>query len=145
MRVALERLVVERPLGPLGRVALTVEILVAYAGVRASMPRGSIYEVVEQLRAAPRRPDGGVQPGSLAAARRLGDAVSRALPLLPTDTRCLMRSLVLLRLLSRRSIAARLVIGVRAEPSFAAHAWVEHDGHPLLPASGTTFQRLAEL
>jgi hypothetical protein len=64
---------------------------------------------------------------------------------LPTDTRCLTRSLVLSRLLARRAIPSTLVIGVRSEPSFLAHAWVEHGGSAVLPTNRDVYQRLAEL
>ena len=56
-----------------------------------------------------------------------------------------MRSLVLTAVLERRGIASRFVIGVRgAGDDFLAHAWVEYDGLPLLPA-GDDFERLTEL
>jgi hypothetical protein len=84
-----------------------------------------------------------------ALAIRLGKAVARTLMLLPTDSRCLIRSLVLLRLLARRNIEATLVIGVRGERHndelFAAHAWIEHRGITLLGAGGGHFARLLEI
>jgi transglutaminase-like putative cysteine protease len=51
---------------------------------------------------------------------------------------------VLTKLLARRQIPARLVIGVRSKPSFSAHAWVEHHGEPVLPTDGE-YRRLVEL
>ena len=78
-------------------------------------------------------------------ARRLGRAVARTLSLLPTDNRCLARSLVLDTLLTRRSLRSVVVFAVRAEPDFAAHAWVEHDGVPVLPPASPEYQRLIEL
>jgi hypothetical protein len=68
-------------------------------------------------------------------------SVMRLLGVLPTDSRCLIQSLVVLALLERRAVRSTLVIGVRVEPKFAAHAWVECDGEPLLP-TGTGFARL---
>jgi hypothetical protein len=76
-------------------------------------------------------------------ARRLGIIVQRLLALLPTDKRCLIRSLVLLRLLEQRTMDAVLVIGVRRDNEFTAHAWVEHQGVPVLPAGG--YEPLIEL
>ncbi len=70
--------------------------------------------------------------------------MSLTVRLLPTDSRCLVRSLVLTRLLGRRGVPSSLVIGVMSEPQFAAHAWVEHGGAPLL-SPGTGFQRLVEV
>ena len=81
----------------------------------------------------------------LAEARHLGNAVTRTLAVMPGDTRCLARSLVLTRLLARRGIPAKLVIGVRASPSFLAHAWVEHAGGPVLAPGDESFGRLVEL
>jgi hypothetical protein len=76
-------------------------------------------------------------------ALRLGRVVGRTLKLLPTDSRCLIQSLVLTRMLAKRSIASTLVIGVRKDPAFEAHAWVEHEGQPVLPPG--RFTRLMEL
>jgi len=71
--------------------------------------------------------------------------VARTLALLPGDTRCLARSLVLTRLLARRGIPAKLVIGARTTPEFLAHAWVECAGHPVLAPGDESFGRLVEL
>ena len=68
--------------------------------------------------------------------RRLGHPVRRTLDPLPWDSRCLMRSLVLLRMLARRGVVCELVIGVRPGETFEAHAWIGHEGHPLLPTLG---------
>ena len=94
-----------------------------------------------------RRPCPGVPRSSPGCA---WEAVARTLRLLPTDSRCLMRSLVLSALLARRGIDSSLVIGVRTAEAFGAHAWVEHEGRPLLPtgasASGAApFHRLVEV
>jgi prolyl oligopeptidase len=48
----------------------------------------------------------------------------------PRRPTCLHRSVVLVLLLRRYGIAARLVIGARRAP-FYAHAWVEVDGRPI--------------
>ncbi len=81
----------------------------------------------------------------LPEARRLGSAVTRTLRLLPGDTRCLTRSLVLTLILSRRGVPAKLVIGARAAPRFIAHAWVEHEGQAVLAPGDGSFGRLVEL
>lgn len=74
---------------------------------------------------------------------RLGHAVQRTLRVLPVDSRCLITALVLTRMLARRGIDSLLVLGVRAQPRFAAHAWVEWHGVALLPTT-PDFQRLSE-
>ena len=76
---------------------------------------------------------------------RLGRVVERRLAHLPGDTRCLTRSLVLLRMLARRNIIAHLVIGALADDGFSAHAWVELDGHPLLNPGEYQAGRLTEI
>ena len=80
-----------------------------------------------------------------AEARALGYAVNRIVGAVPGESRCLIRSLVLTSLLSRRGIPSTIVIGVRSGTAFAAHAWVEHYGEPLLPPERYKFERLIEL
>ena len=126
------------------RVRLAVEILLAY---------GELILVVRQhdlptMAARARQPQMGPSPPevrtrALPAARRLSWMVERILALLPTDKRCLVKSLVLIRVLSNRSIPGVLVVGVLSNNGVKAHAWVEHDGHPVLPAGN--FERLLEL
>jgi hypothetical protein len=126
------------------RIWLAAEILAAYARARHALRRDPIASVVMSLRSSssPALPPG---VGTLAEARHLGRAVTRTLALVPGDTRCLVRSLVLTRLLSRRGIPAKLVIGARAAPDFLAHAWVEHAGDPVLAPGDGSFGRLVEL
>ena len=78
------------------------------------------------------------------AGLRLGRVVERTLRALPVDSRCLITALVLTRMLTRRGLESTFVLGVRAQPQFAAHAWVERDGVPLLPTT-SDFHRLTEL
>ncbi|MHB8235244.1 MAG: lasso peptide biosynthesis B2 protein [Solirubrobacteraceae bacterium] len=130
------------------RLRLAAEVLAAYAQSRRALRRAPIASVVASLRreAAPDPdPDPAPATGTLEEARRLGRAVTRTLRLVPGDTRCLVRSLVLTRLLARRHIPAKLVIGARAAPDFLAHAWVEHAGVPVLSAGDGSFARLVEL
>jgi hypothetical protein len=47
-----------------------------------------------------------------------------------------MSSLVLLRMLARRGVVCRLIIGVQPGEQLKAHAWIEHEGLPLLPTLG---------
>ena len=123
---------------------LAVEILAAYAQARRALNRAPIASVVAGLRSQS-PPAAQSTPSSLEEARRLGRAVTRLLAHLPGDTRCLARSLVLTRLLARRGIQAKLVIGARAKPEFLAHAWVEHAGDPVLYPGDGSYGRLVEL
>ena len=124
---------------------LVLEILAMYVRVRRLLRRGDLPDVVAEL-TADRRP-GETLDGSPASTygAHLGRATMRTLALLPTDSRCLVRSLVLIGLLTRRGIPTSLVIGVRAGPTFGAHAWVEHGQRPLLPAGGDEYERLTAL
>ena len=89
--------------------------------------------------------DGGERHSDYPLALRLGRAVTRTLNFLPTDNRCLARSLVLDRLLSRRALRSVVVVAARSDPVFAAHAWVEHNGVAVLPPGAPGYQRLIEL
>ena len=126
------------------RAGLVVEIVVAYARARRALRRAQIVNVVARLRSG----DGEGGEGSrddLEEARSLGWVVVRTLAFLPGDTRCLRRSLVLMQLMTRRGIPARLVIGTRTSPDFLAHAWIEYRGEPVLAPLDGEFGRLVEL
>ncbi len=131
------------------RTRLAVEILTSYLQARRELRRGPIASVMVALRSQAQfvsaSPAIATTEGGLEEARRLGRAVTRLLALLPGDTRCLVRSLVLTRLLARRGIHAKLVIGARAAPEFLAHAWVEYRGKAVLPPGDGSFARLVEL
>jgi hypothetical protein len=130
-----------KPISRTRKAALIAEILVSYFRVRSLMWRRDLPSVIAALRGN----------GSLSTDRRrqaiglrLGHAVERVLRLVPFDSRCLVRSLVLVRILSRRGIASTLVIGTEVGATFSAHAWVESGGRPLLsPLSDES--RLVEL
>jgi len=127
------------------RARLAGEVVATYARARRELRRTPIESAIASLRADPSLPPPADPGEGLEEARRLGWVVARTLRLLPGDTRCLTRSLVLTRLLARRGIAAKLVIGARPEPEFYAHAWVECEGEPVLSAGDGSFGRLVEL
>lgn len=131
-------------LRPAERLRLVAEILAAYVQARQALRRAPIASVVVGLRSESSAAQPAT-PRTLGEARRLGRAVTRTLALVPGDTRCLARSLVLTRLLARRGIPGKLVIGARSAPDFLAHAWVEHDGDPVLATGDGEFGRLVEL
>jgi hypothetical protein len=128
------------PLSAQDKARLVVEILRMYVAARWQMRHSDVREMVGHLRVQ--------APGDtslLPLAQRLGKAVARTLSFLPTDNRCLVRSLVLDAMLVRRGLRSVLIVAVRSEPDFAAHAWVEHDGVPLLAPGSQRYQRLIEL
>ncbi len=129
------------------KVALGVEILAAYARARWLLRRAGVPGAVDALRSV--TPSEGLRARTVREDEllglRLGRAVVRVLGLLPTDSRCLVCSLVLTRLLARRGIPSALVIGVASEPAFAAHAWVETGDVPLLAPHEPDYAPLARL
>jgi hypothetical protein len=132
------------PLRPRARVRLAFEIAWVYPQVRWWLRQNTLPEAVHRARdREPVRALRSVAP--LVAAVRLGYSVGRMAEVLPGDTRCLVRSMLLITLLARRGIEGTLVIGVRPGQEFAAHAWVELDGVTLLPTSHEEFGRLYEL
>ena len=131
------------PLSPRARAALVVEILSEYVPSWRILKNRNVVEMVRAARDVPVTHSPVPALLEHKTALRLGRAVGRTLGMLPTDSRCLIRSLVLTRILARRSISNTLVIGVRNDPEFIAHAWIEHDGWPILPAGEYT--RLTEL
>ena len=68
--------------------------------------------------------------------RRLAWAIRAASRCVPCAT-CLTQALALQRLVSECGYDAIVQIGIqRVNGKFAAHAWVEHDGRPLLDTPG---------
>lgn len=136
-----------RPFAGRQRLLLTLEIFASYARARWLLAWRDLPGALTALRAVHDPGREWTGDGYLAAVigARLGSAVRHALSVLPTDSRCLVRSLVLTNLLARRGIGSTLVIGVASNSKFAAHAWVERNGAPLLPTEGYSHQRLVEL
>lgn len=120
------------------------EVFGLYVRVRIALRRLPLPELLAQLR-GPMSARPAVTVEDQVVGIRLGRAVSRALAPLPFDSRCLVRSLVLAAMLSRREIDARVIIGVEPGPDFTAHAWVESDGLSLLPVDRERYHRIAEL
>jgi hypothetical protein len=134
---------------PLKRVALGLTIVIWALRSRWALRRGGIVGAVASARrVAPgrsgSRSDTTQVGDDVASAKQLSSIVALVLGHVPGDTRCLVRSLVLLRLLSEQGVAARLVLAIRPE-SAEAHAWVEVDGAPVSTPAGDEFVRLSEL
>ena len=129
-----------------GGTGLILEVLSAYVRVRWLVLRRGPVATVSAVRGG-LRAHTAADPDGLRELRSLlfGRAVMRVLLALPTDSRCLMQSLVLTAMLARRGIYTTVVIGVRPAPTFAAHAWVEVDGRPILPSDEANYRRLAEI
>ena len=133
-----------RRLGPVRRTLLAGEILMTYASVHRLLRRHTLPETVAALRrgrlAAP-----AADAAALPLGRHLAWATVRTITLLPVDSRCLMRSLVLTRVLARRGLRSTFVLSAAPGPQFEAHAWVELDGEPLLLPAGADHEQLIRL
>lgn len=136
-------------LPPGRRLRLTGEVLSTYTRVRWVMRDDDAERAVRRLRtdtrgAAKIPASEHRQDLELLAAWRLAHATGRVLEILPSDSRCLFRSLTLMCMLERRGISQTLVVAVRPRP-FGAHAWVEVGGKAVLPDADPGYERLLEL
>jgi hypothetical protein len=129
--------------GPWLKLKVAGEVCRTYVRVRRAFRGSTLPATLAQLR----RPlhDEASVPVSLDEGAWLGYSVGRTLRVLPADSRCLMQSLVLTDMLARRGTASTFVIGVRPGQDFLAHAWVELQGEPVLPALEDEFERLTDL
>jgi Transglutaminase-like superfamily len=135
-----------KPISLREKLSLAREILFDYVRIRRLLWRSDLRAIVRTLReSAPQAQIERRDRRAQALGVRLGKAVGRTLRPLPFDSRCLVRSLVLMSMLARRSIPATLVIGVSVEPEFRAHAWVESEGISLLPSMDDSYRRLVEM
>jgi hypothetical protein len=133
-------------LGVADRIAVVAEVIATYCAARwwlFRMPFPAAVAAARTSRAGRSGPPV-TENDARTAGLRLGRVVERTLRALPVDSRCLITALVLTRMLTRRGLESTFVLGVRAQPHFAAHAWVERDGVPLLPTTAD-FHRLTEL
>lgn len=126
------------------KIKLSLEIAGSYCRARWWVRRRTIEDALAAARTGSAGPPDMSPADVYRLAFRLGRVVERGLNHLPGDTRCLTRSLVLVRLLARRGIPTRLVIGVKPQP-FAAHAWVEYEREPLLNPAGYESGRLIDI
>jgi hypothetical protein len=129
-------------LGPVDKAWLVWLVLRAYPAAWRQVRRNDLRAMVEHARST-RAMHECPSPDPERSATLLAAATRRTVRLLPSDKRCLVTSLVLLRLLEQHGLKATLVLGVRQQPEFLAHAWVERDGKALLPSHG--FPRLSQL
>jgi Transglutaminase-like superfamily len=128
------------------KASLAVEILSSYLRARWLLRRSGLAPTVHKLR----QPESRAHPATATGhdqlvGLRLGRVLERTLRVIPFDSRCLVRSLVLTHLLARRGIPSSLIIGIGSGSTFEAHAWVESDGKPLLRPGEFANRRLLEL
>jgi hypothetical protein len=122
------------PLGLVGKVRLLWVVWTTAAAVVIGLRREKLPQLVARLGKPEVRPP---MPPLL-----LSRAVSRGLRLGPWQPRCLIRALVLYRLLRAQGNDPVLVIGLAdARPTTEAHAWVELGGRDVGPAPGANGHR----
>jgi hypothetical protein len=134
----------EHRLAPLARVRLAAEIAYTYVTVRRLLRRKTLPETVVALRLGSRN-SAPAAPAALALGRHLAWATVKTLGVLPADSRCLMRSLVLTRVMARRGLGCTFLLSARSQPEFQAHAWVEYGGEPLLLPGDEEHRQLLRL
>ena len=123
---------------------LVAEAAWTYMAVRRLLRRIGAERLASAIHGARNR-NGGARRVVRDDPARVQRAVERVLRVLPDDSRCLTRSLVLVWMLERRGIVSRVVIGVRPKPNFAAHAWVETSAGLARSDEVGGFRRIAEL
>jgi hypothetical protein len=127
--VSAARPVSQPPLGVLGRARLLVTIWALAIRVTLALRSQPLPDLVDRLG----DPDG-TRPRPPAL---LGRAVSRGLRIGPWVPRCIIRSLVLYRLLRAQGDEPELVIGLPHERATRdAHAWVLLAGRDVGPEPG---------
>lgn len=125
------------------KLRLVAMTLSAYGRTRRALGRNSDPRAaLAELRGPKPLPE---DAGTYLPALRITRAVALVLRALPADSRCLSTSVVACAVLARFGIGSSVVIGVKAEDAFGAHAWVELDGRPLLPPTEDRFDRLVTL
>ena len=142
------RVMPRRPLPAALKLWLAAEILAECVCVKWRLSRVDLRTLTEGARERERRRRTGcvLSPGEEEViAVRLAQATTRTLRILPKEPKCLVQSLVVSALLSARGIRSTLVIGVRSDPEFSAHAWVEREGRALLPRRDFQNSRLLEI
>ena len=132
-------------LSPGEKARLVLEVIASYRRSKKLLGVRDVRASLVELRGGVGPESGPLSRRQVLEGARLGRAVGRVLGPLPLESRCLVRSLVLTELLSRREIPSTLVIGVKPGESFGAHAWVELNGVPLLPSGDGQYARLVDL
>lgn len=114
------------------KVRLTLRIWRWFFIARRNVTRGPLPLFIREFGAGPVLPSAESLPP-----RYLSRAVDKVLRMGGEEPTCLVKSLVLFRLLREQGDSAELVIGLPAETrDHIAHAWVELDGTDVGPAPG---------
>jgi Transglutaminase-like superfamily len=108
---------------------MAAEVAALVLPVELALRRTSLGALIARFGRTDRIRRGGREIVDVGRAARLVDAVAGCYP----NITCLKKSLILLRLLRKRGIAAELRLGVRkVDDDFTAHAWIEYSGRTLL-------------
>lgn len=121
----------DRRRGVATKLRLVLWVARDYWAVKRALSHHPLPEAVAFVGAAPAGARTSLPPA------RLSHAVDRCLLVGPLRARCLVRAMVLHRMLRRQGFATSVVIGLpTAATSTDAHAWVEIDGRDVGPGPG---------
>lgn len=130
----------------IGELAVATEVAAEYGRVRWLLRRRGLAATLEVLRRPRWVRAGAADRDPRGHALFLARFATRGLAALPVvEATCLTRSLVVTGMLARRGIPTSLTISVTSPEDFAAHAWVEWEGEPLLDPGDHRNARLATL
>jgi Transglutaminase-like superfamily len=125
-----------QPLSAAAKVRLAARIWLRFARVRLGIDREPLPAFVSRLAAD------GCWTRTPHSPARLSRAVHRSLRIGTRRPRCVIKALVLFRLLREQGDAPELVIGLpEAATDHRAHAWVELAGRDVGPLPGRAGQR----
>jgi hypothetical protein len=120
----------EVPLSAVAKVKLILRIAASWAWVGVGLRHRPMPDLVAALRNS-RTTAPALQP------RRLSRVVDRVMRIGSFQPRCIIRALVLYRLLREQGSLPEVVIGLPHDPmDHLAHAWVEIDGVDVGPRPG---------
>jgi hypothetical protein len=130
----------------IAELAVATEVAAEYGRVRWLLRRHGLKATLEVLRRPRWVRTGAARRDPRGHALFLARFATRGLAALPAvQATCLTRSLVVTGMLARRGIPTSLTISVSNPEDFAAHAWVEWHGEPLLDPGDHSNARLATL
>lgn len=114
--------------------------LTCILGARSRLRRDGLSETLAWARSF----DSAAGKTTLPNAQRIFARTASLLPSKRGDEDCLPASLALFAFLRSQGFSPEFVIGVKRFP-FGAHAWVEHDGEPLLQEHPGHLSRFSEI
>ena len=120
------------------------EVLMLYVVAQCLLLLGGLSTALYRMRHLQSRPTPDSSNGGDGLGSELAGLVDRTLKRAPADPHSIVKSLVLIGLLSRRGRSAELVLAVSPGPDLASHAWVESEGEALLDRESSSYVAIAK-